>query len=127
MEGDEIILIVFFSISLVLLVYSLGASVTGYAMKNMYCDQEWCDGYCRFNSDCRESNKVCCEENGFGVCKSSSDCQIIHEFNPESDISPNQMKKIMDKPTKDYKKDILMYGTLMVAFVTLIAFHYKKK
>lgn len=127
MYRDELLLVIFLAISGGLLIYGLGASVTGYVMKTMYCEQEWCKDYCRFDSDCPISGDVCCEQDNFGICKQSSQCEIPHEFQPTIDISLGQMQTILEKPAPDYKQEILMFTTLLIALVIIVTFHNKHK
>jgi hypothetical protein len=126
MHRDELMLVAFIAICSGVLIYSLGASVTGYVIQTTYCKEGWCNDYCRFDPDC-STGQVCCEMQNFGVCAPSAECAVKHDFQPQVDISTGQMKDILEKPASDYKKEITMVTTLLFALSIVVAFYYKRK
>ena len=126
MTRNDILLIVLFAVSASLLVYALGATITGYFMKTMYCDGEMCKDYCRFNSGC-SGDEVCCDMQGFGVCRSASECEKEYVFRPQDDVSSEQMEVILQKPSPEYTKDAFIFTALLVLLIIIIALRYSEK
>lgn len=126
MRKSERIFVFVFFISLAVLLFCLGISITGYFIQTMYCEQGTCKEFCRFNSDC-SADEICCDKIDFGVCEDTSICEKEYIFEPEPELDIDELPA-MEKPTP-LKNNILIYSsmTLIIIVLGIIYFFERKK
>lgn len=73
MDRDKLFTLSFI-LTMTLLLYFLGNSITGHVIQTSYCDDSGCHEFCTSSTEC-SAQEVCCQVQDFGVCKSGCDNQ----------------------------------------------------
>jgi hypothetical protein len=79
MERRDKVFTISFIAVLAVLIYFLGASITGYVTESMYCSGGVCNKYCRADSDCYDAD-ICCQKGTFGICSALDACKERYLF-----------------------------------------------
>ena len=127
MNQRDLMFVLGFAISLVILVYFLGTSIIGYVTQSMYCDEEGCKEFCRFNTDCINP-QVCCQKDDFGVCGSS--CTDEYKFQPNlDDVDLESVTSYVGGSAGVTESKIYLYAVLIIlaAIVGIKCFYSGKK
>jgi hypothetical protein len=120
---------VVFTVGIVLTLYFLGTSITGFMVQSMYCDQGECREFCIYETDCTKLDEMCCDINGYGVCTHVSDCSKNYEFSIESDV---ENLPTLETPAPVLKSNMALYGIifgllLMIGYIYFVSRKHSKK
>ena len=120
-----------FFLTMILLVYFLGASITGNVVQSMYCEEDECKELCNYISDCSDITRICCDKGGFGVCEEPLLCEKSFELSPtaetEFDINYDIKELSLQKPgqIKKSKSYLIIVGLLFLAILLGVLYSYK--
>ena len=119
MHKQDIIFTVTFVITLMVLIYFLSGSVTGYFIQSMHCEAGVCKEFCKSNSDCG-ANEICCDKGNFGVCETT--CEKEYIIQPQLDVDPGELP--MPSPGK---QAIVLYSALITIAILLGYAYFSKR
>jgi len=126
MHAKDLTFTVIFVTTLVVLLYFLGVSITGYVAQSMYCEKGICREFCRFDSDCINGKETCCQKDDFGVCEVSSICEKPYVFQPES-VDIESIEPITDIPSPVTKGKLGIYSLLFVLAIIIAIIYFSKR
>lgn len=118
MKKEEVEFTLAFAVSLVLLLYFMGASVTGFVTQSMYCMGGACKEFCETNSDCALGSQVCCNKGSFGACEPTSQCFEPYVFQPGTEINIKNLPPALETPSSfESTKTIVFVGLVLLATI----------
>jgi len=97
-----------FVVSLMVSLFLLGSSITGYITGTMYCENGKCHEQCRFDSDCAAG--LCCDGGTSGYCIDI--CENPYVLSPGESAEP-----FTDSP-KSFGTIALLFG-IVAAIIAL--------
>ncbi|MBN1501996.1 hypothetical protein JW930_00495 [Candidatus Woesearchaeota archaeon] len=120
MQKQDFFFIVSFFLTLSLLLFFLGSSITGFAMQSMHCKDGICREICRTNAECDKG--ICCDQGGFGVCKQECDSQFMYQ--PATIVSPeiSYQGPYLEKPQS--VSNIFIYIGLIILALSIGAVYF---
>ena len=126
MELRDRVFIPIFTIALLISLFLLGASLTGYFAfieQSMHCQDGNCYVLCNSNTDCQATKEVCCEENGIGICKEGVKCLEQYEFIPS--LGPTSEESL--RHTAQKSNTITFSATTFIIIVVGLLYIFSRK
>ncbi|MBW2990537.1 hypothetical protein KY348_02410 [Candidatus Woesearchaeota archaeon] len=121
-----------FFLGLIILIYFLGSSITGYVVQTMYCDEDKCQEFCKYDKECKNPGELCCDKGGFGVCENPLTCDKGYVYSPEAKMNFDFYAELKEpaeqSPAYIEKTKIRIFLVLLAAALAIgIIYAYRRK
>ncbi len=129
MKRNDRIVAITLAYILVILIYLIGGSITGYLSGTMYCEEGECKPFCRADTDCVPDNEVCCQNMDFGVCERVAACGKPYSFQPEGEwtIELEDSQPRLERPAPPKGRFCIFTVLLIIVIIVGILYYLSKK